>query len=320
MTDHQPPRLDRIVIGTDFSEPARAAAEWAVGVLAPNADVMLVHALDLDAPDSLGDPVPTVSDAVLRAAREFADARLRDLANALARPGARVEVPAGSPPSAIAALAENWGADLIVVGPHGARVPGSNRLGTSAERLIRISPIPVLLATGTDDRRPRRLLLPVDEVDLTAAVLDWARMLAHRDGAAVTLVHVLDPRLHALPSGRLVSGSDADAAGDGAATPEDVTVATEAWLGRLAGELSGSVQVDLIVESGRAGEHVLAAARRSSADLIVMGRRGRGRVHPGVLGSTASVVLRETSCPVLVVVDPTDAILDDWPVETTAGA
>jgi nucleotide-binding universal stress UspA family protein len=320
VTEHQPPRLDRIVIGTDFSEPARAAAEWAVRVLAPNAEVMLVHALDLEAPVSLGDRSPTVSDAVLRAAREFAEARLRDTANALARPTARVEVPAGRPPTAIAALAENWGADLIVVGPHGERAPGSNRLGTSAERLIRISPIPVLLATGANGRRPRRLLVPVDEVDLTAAVLDWARMLAQRDGAAVTLVHVLDPRPHALPSGRPVPGSDAAAAGHGPTTPEDVTSATEAWLGNLARELSGSVQVDLVVETGRAGEHVLAAARRSSADLIVMGRRGRGRVHPGVLGSTASVVLRETSCPVLVVVDPTDAILDDWAVDASAEA
>ena len=68
------------------------------------------------------------------------------------------------------------------------------------------------------------------------------------------------------------------------------------------------------------GEQVLAAARRTAADLIVMGRRGRGRVLPGVLGSTASVVLRGASCPVLVVVDPADAILDDWAVESSAGA
>ena len=295
MTGHQPPRLDRIVIGTDFSEPARAAAEWAVRVLAPEAEVMLVHALDVKAPASLGEPGPTVSDAVRRAAREFAVARLKDAASALARPEARVEVTDGRPPSAITAIAESWGADVIVVGPHGERTAGSSRLGTTAERLIRISPIPVLLATGTDGRRPRRLVVPVDEVDLTAAVLDWTRMLAQRDGASVTLVHVLDPA-------------------------DEVVAATEAWLGKLAEDLSGSVQVDLVVEAGKAGEHVLAAARRWSADLIVMGRRGRARVIPGVLGSTASVVLREASCPVLVVVDPADAIFDDWPVDTPAEA
>ena len=66
VTGHQPPRLDRIVIATDFSEPARVAAEWVLGVLAPEAEVLLVHALDAAAPASLGDPWPTVSDPVAR--------------------------------------------------------------------------------------------------------------------------------------------------------------------------------------------------------------------------------------------------------------
>ncbi len=311
VSDYQTPRLGRIVIATDFSEPARAAAEWVVRVLAPDAEVLLVHALDVEAPAALGDPWPTVSEAVRGAAHEFAVARLRAAADALGRPTARVEVPAGPAAPAIAALAENWGADLIVVGPHGDRTPSSTRLGTTAERLIRTSPVPVLLATGTDECAARRIVAPVDEVDLTAAVLEWTRLLARRDGAEVTLMHVLEPGQDQPGPSRPDAGSD-DAAAPSAATP--------AWLAGLAGDLAGPVRIDVVVGTGTPGEHVLAAARRSSADLIVMGRRGRGRVLPGVLGSTASVVLRGTTRPVLVVVDPRDAIVDDWAVESSPGA
>lgn len=296
VTHHDVPRLDRIAIGIDFSETARAAAEWAVRVLAPDAELLLVHALDVGTSASLGEPLPNVPDETRRDARVLAESRLRAVADALTRPGARLELPDGPAAPALLSVAEDWGADLVVVGPHGERTVARTAIGTTAERLIRTSPIPVLLATGTSARGVRRLLVPVDEVDLTAAMLEWTRVLAQRTGAEVTLVHVL--------------GS----------VPEDDTARVEVWLAALAAELPGSVRVDLVTEAGSPGEHALAAARRASADLIVMGRRGRGRVLPGVLGSTASVVLRGAPCPVLVVVDPADAILADWTLEWSGGA
>lgn len=73
-----------------------------------------------------------------------------------------------------------------------------------------------------------------------------------------------------------------------------------------------SARVDLLVTTGAPGGEILAAAKRAAVDLIVMGRRGRGRALPAVAGSTVSAVLRGASCPVLVVVDAADAILEEW--------
>ena len=45
----------------------------------------------------------------------------------------------------VAAEAVDWGADLIVLGTHGRRGPARLVLGSGAERILRHSPVPVLL-------------------------------------------------------------------------------------------------------------------------------------------------------------------------------
>ncbi|WP_309678538.1 universal stress protein [Polaromonas sp.] len=51
----------------------------------------------------------------------------------------------------VIAQAQDWPADLIVMGTHGRR--GVNRvfLGSDAEQILRLAPVPVLLVRGVDD-------------------------------------------------------------------------------------------------------------------------------------------------------------------------
>lgn len=56
------------------------------------------------------------------------------------------------------------------------------------------------------------------------------------------------------------------------------------------------------VAVGSPGELICRVARRRSADEIVIGTRGRGRVA-ALLGSVACDVLHRASCPVLVIQD-----------------
>jgi nucleotide-binding universal stress UspA family protein len=141
-------------------------------------------------------------------------------------------------------------------------------------------------------------------------------MFSRRDGASVTLMHVLDPRAHEPSAAGLASTGTAPDAASARPTLGQVTEAAEAWLAESARALPDPARVELVTASGTPGEEILAAARRSSAGLIVMGRRGRGRVLPGVLGSTVSLVLRGAPCPVLVIVDPADAVLEEWAPES----
>lgn len=50
----------------------------------------------------------------------------------------------------VADAAGDWGADLIVLGTHGRRGIGRVLLGSGAEQVMRMSPVPVLMVRGFD--------------------------------------------------------------------------------------------------------------------------------------------------------------------------
>ncbi|PUE41045.1 universal stress protein UspA [Limnohabitans sp. Hippo3] len=50
----------------------------------------------------------------------------------------------------VADAADEWGADLVVIGTHGRRGIGRVLLGSGAEQVMRMSPVPVLMVRGFD--------------------------------------------------------------------------------------------------------------------------------------------------------------------------
>lgn len=59
----------------------------------------------------------------------------------------------------VSAEAVSWPADLIVVGTHGRRGVGRLVMGSSAEHIARLSPVPVLLVRDTTPHAHRKNLL-----------------------------------------------------------------------------------------------------------------------------------------------------------------
>jgi nucleotide-binding universal stress UspA family protein len=45
----------------------------------------------------------------------------------------------------VAAAAKSWSVELVVIGTHGRRGLGRLLLGSDAEQILRLSPVPVLL-------------------------------------------------------------------------------------------------------------------------------------------------------------------------------
>ncbi len=306
------PALGRIVVGVDFMRPSIDALRWVTDALAPEAELILVHGTN-GAEVAPGDRPP--SARARRDAEAMARARLRALADAVGGQRAvRVEVREDRPAAAIAYVADTAGADVIVVGPHGGRET-IRGIGSTAERLVRMSPIPVLLVTHPRSRAPERLVVALDQGPLTHEVMRWADLFARDDRANLVLTHVLDPRIQELGGWQQASVRSDVAAERGYPTFSDFLRETETWLAGAARELSGTARVALTVSVGEPGHEIIALAQRTSAELIVIGRRGRWRRVPAVVGSTASTVLRAAPCPTLVVVDPPEAQLDPWAVE-----
>lgn len=301
-------RLERIVAGMDFSSPAIDGVKWAVEHFAPGAELVLVHVIDVPAqPRFLRAALQVRPEEIESAAREHAATRLRELAS-LSSARVRWEIRVGRPFAEVIAAARECTADLILVGPYGDRPRPWKLLGTTAERVIRASSVPVLVTTNVRPSPPRRLLVPVDEADITPTVLRWARHVAETFEADVTLVHVLTGGAysHAAVMAEILTGDDAAAANRVEEKARSVAVR---WLEELAAAGLGRERVTAAVTFGRAGDGILAVAKSGNSDLIILGRSGAGAVRATLLGSTVSTVVHGATCPVLVVTESLDHIV-----------
>lgn len=64
---------------------------------------------------------------------------------------------------------------------------------------------------------------------------------------------------------------------------------------------AGAKQVTTHVRSGDYADEILEVAESEDADMIVIGRRGLGRVREAVLGSVSQKVLHHAPCTVVIV-------------------
>lgn len=303
-------KVKRVVIGIDFSDPAINAERWAASYLAPGAELVLVHVLEV--PETPGflrrraEPTPQLVES----ARAGAAKRLRELSIVFGERRLGVEVRVGDPAAQIADVARTYAADLIVVGKHGVNVGHWGRLGTTAERLVRQAPVPVLLAFGAPGSVPRQILVALDDGPDIARVVEWARTMCANGGERLTGVHVLSNAV----LGHMLSAAAARAKGD---YFDDVDFRTEMreetahWLEHVLQARAPETIASSQVAFGDPATEILAVAERLAADLIVVGSRGTGRVRQALLGSVARDVLRGATRPVLVVTAPEDVVLEE---------
>ncbi len=293
-------RLDRVVVGMDFSRPAEDAARWTARHFAPGAEIVLVHVVAVPEPPRFFRGKFPPRETVIETARAGADRRMRELSTTLGAERIWMEIREGDPAEQIDAVATEYGAEVVVVGPHGARPGIWDRPGGSAEKLVRESRHTVLLAATPRDQAPLRLLVPLDESEATPVVLDWARRLAEREGTEITLLHIVSSTMlnELLSAGAVISGVMVP-------VPDDVLTGAEmdagSWLQRVASDAGlDRPGVSTQVNAGDPADQILAAAERLEADLIVMGSSSRG-LRAAILGSVAREVLRSAKRPVLVV-------------------
>ncbi len=291
-------KLDIVVVGLDFTAPSLDAVSWASRVFAPEARLVLVHSISVPEPPSFFKGRFPSSEELVASARRGAEERIGETVEQLGLDGAVVEIREGLPAEQLERVASEYGADLIVVGPHAER-PGVWRLiGGTAQRVARHAPCPVLVARGLSGSRPSRILVPLDESELMAAVLDHAISLAREFGARLMVMHVIADSLLGATRIGATEREQKDAA-------HRLRESAEEWLReRLAAAGVPAADVDVVVRAGDAAHEILATAQEWDAELIVMGRSGSGRVGELILGSVANSVLRNGSGPLLLIGTP----------------
>jgi len=136
----------KILVPTDFSGPSKAAADLALDFAERfAAPIVLVH-VHL-APMGAYTPVPIMPSRDYVAALEDAVSKLlEEEASRLSGRGVEVTtlLRTGFPSDEILVAAKQVDAGLIIMGTHGRRGLPRALLGSIAEKMVRLSPVPVL--------------------------------------------------------------------------------------------------------------------------------------------------------------------------------
>lgn len=185
--------------------------------------------------------------------------------------------------------AERMGSGLIVLGSH-TREGSGNRLGSTADRVLRASPVPCLIVRG-EARVPCRRVAVLTDFSRTARdavrlAIAWLPAFGESGHApSVDLVHAGDAHLHALDPG--VGGL--------------LEAELDAERERIRKRADGSVEVSTRLLWGHPAEAVMDAADGGGYDLLVVGTHGRGPLVRALVGSVALALAQGAPCPVLVV-------------------
>lgn len=187
--------------------------------------------------------------------------------------------------------------DLIIMGTHARKGMRRLLLGSVAEEVVRMSPVPVLTVHPQDieagaGQAPRSVLVPIDFSTHSASALQHAKQVALLYGARLDLLHVIEERMHpAFYNTGVLSVYDLNPH-----IEEDAILEME----RLYRHTDGpGGEVTYTVLPGHAAHEVVRFAEIQESDLIVMPTHGLTGLEHVLMGSVAERVVRRATCPVL---------------------
>ncbi len=287
------PTLDartQIVFATDLHARSRTLLDVvrSLAQATPGAYVTLVHAVE----PRPGRGLPRkVREGLLLRERGEAEVALalqnRSLADAGVEVGAPVLALDEPADRAILEAVEASGAQLVVAGSN-AREGMGHRIGSTVDRLLRASPVPVLVLRG----RPS---VPFASVALLSdfsarsrrAHIAGVRFLPVSDDATVHLVHVGDDTLR-----ELEPGHEARIRSEALDEAWTLTVAMGLAQGRIQPRVEwGQHPLDVL----------LPVATSEDYGVLVLGTHGHGSFRRALIGSVAMGLAQSAPCSVMVV-------------------
>lgn len=198
----------------------------------------------------------------------------------------------GKVASSIVDAATRRDAGLVVLGPHGES-PLSSLLGSTAERVLLQGRLPVLVVRQPADAPYRHVLVATDFSAEANTALRTALALA--PSSAFTVLTVYTPILEAHGKSSLAGDVDVARLNEQARQVVNEELADAV---RKAREERPGLETRMM--EGEPWRCIVQAAKEIGADLIVMGRRGQGRVKDTLLGSATRHVLSHGTTDVLV--------------------
>lgn len=280
--------MNSILVATDLSPRSeRAVQRGALIARESGAQLHLLHVVEDERPQ-----------AVIQAEREAAEAFLARQASGIAADGVscRHRIVVGAALVEIPRMADDLRADLVVVGTHRRSLLKDVFIGTTVERAIRTSRVPVLMVNGGEITPYRQILAAVDLSESSALAIRALAKLRLGVGVSISVLHAFEatetsliqrPSIPADEIARRMTTLQPDADRALAAFLKELPIQP----GRRIAQFVDTTVPETI-------NNVAAAVR---ADLIVVGTHGRSGLSRLLTGSTAEAVLRSAVVDVLAV-------------------
>jgi len=223
----------------------------------------------------------------------------------------------GHPAEEILRYAEENDIGLIVMSTHGRSGFGRWVLGSVADKVMRASDVPVLLARAGavaevmwGELSPRTLVVPLDGSELAELALPHVNELAVESRAEFTdvvLLRVCDaPDVLADYPESTMRRTWREHLEEAQARSKQGAME---YLARVQNRLSkAGLKVRSEVEIGSAAEMIVQCANKEKSSLVVMTTHGRSGLSRLAYGSVASRVVNESSSPIFLVPPPRPAV------------
>ena len=187
----------------------------------------------------------------------------------------------GEPVTAVLKTAQEFEADLIVMGTHSRGKIESLLLGSVAEGVLREASCPVLTISpqvkisADDEVSIKRILCPVNMTDVAREALEYATFLAGSFSSELLVVKVVE----------------------GENEEEHLKTLCE-WIPT---ESRARCDIKELVVRGDVVEQIVKLSEENKADLIVLGADHKFFKDKTVISATTANVTRNAPCPVLVI-------------------
>lgn len=219
-----------------------------------------------------------------------------ELEQAAAAAGADWRLGEGDPSRFILDTARDTSADLIVLGAPQRSSVRDYLSGTAAEKVIRHSPVPVLMAVASPPQPYRKVMLATDFSEASEHAVAGLKTTGLAAGGLVHLVTVYDT-----PEIPLMMRAGTTTAGIDAYIVEQGRIAAGKLAEFNARTGAGAAASIPKLSEASTGRMLCAVAADIGADLVVVGTQGHTGIRRFMLGSVAEEVLRLSGVDVLAV-------------------
>ena len=287
----------RVLLATDGSDDARAATLYLTQFPLPAGSTLRIVSVASIPPSALD--LPTVRDfqqSLREEARRTAETARAALAARF--PEAEAQVPEGDAREAILRAAEEWQADLIVLGARGLGAVAGFLLGSVSLGVARHARCSVLVVKG-GVRGLRGALVALDGSEHAHAAAAFLARLPLDPAVVIKLVGVVQTPPYPATTPGFASGMVRQAIAD---IVKERRATLEQALDRAAALFAGVVKkVERQILAGHPVDALVGAAATPDVDLVVVGARGLGALKRFLLGSVSEGVLRHVERPILIV-------------------